>query len=242
MASLTALRNHIPQQFDKFDRFTNRSSSAQKPQPPTTNGQSTHSDTHAGSQQTYSQRPSPDAAKSIELKPRGHTMVASTADGSPLLTITFASSSTDEKAPDLIVLRGNGAGDEIASAQFHKWHAKTDMHINGRKIKIRKDFSSGAGLGKARWEKDGRKAMKLISRSSSDKEVVARFEAVGKSKMKKGTGQFEILRDGLAREQLEEVVISCLVERERMRRDGELRGELLQDGVWELFMASLGFP
>ncbi|KAI1344474.1 hypothetical protein F5Y15DRAFT_112738 [Xylariaceae sp. FL0016] len=245
MTSLSALRSHIPQQFDKFDKldkFTKRPSQAppqqQQQQVPPPN-QGAAADYYASSEEACSQYPSPCAIKTLELAPRGHSMVVTTGTGDALVTITFASNSSDEKAPDLIVLRGNGAGDEIASAQFHRWTtSKTEVYYNGKKIKIKKDFESSTGLGKARWEKDGRKAMKL----RVGKEVVARFEAVGKGKRKKGTGQFDIMREGMTRNQLEEIVISCLVERERMRRDGELGGEILQEGAWELFMASLGIP
>jgi hypothetical protein len=70
------------------------------------------------------------------------------------------------------------------------------------------------------------------------KETLARFGAVGKGRRNKGSGQLDILRDGVTRPQLEEIVVTCLVERERMRRDGEL----LEEGVWELFQAGLGIP
>ncbi|KAI3325743.1 hypothetical protein HD806DRAFT_491136 [Xylariaceae sp. AK1471] len=241
MYSLAALRNHIPPQFDKHvDKLTSRLSPQPPPeqeqeQPPT-QAQGAADEYYDSSQEAWSQYPAPSATKTLELAPKGHSMIVSTSNGKPLLTITFASSSSDEGVPDLLVFRGNGAGDEVASAQFHRWAQKTDLHYNGKKIKIKKDFESSAGLGKAKWEKEGRRAMKL----KAGKDVVARFEAVGKGKRKKGTGQFEIFRDGLTRNQLEEVVISCLVERERMRRNGELDGEILQEGAWELFMASLG--
>ncbi|KAI1080883.1 hypothetical protein F5B20DRAFT_83119 [Whalleya microplaca] len=235
MTSLAAFRNHIPHQIDRFANRTSPRPPAQQLQPQP--GQGTAADYDAASQEEHHQYTSPDATKTLELAPRGHTMVVTTANGAPLLTITFASNSSDDKAPDLIVLRGNGAGDEIASAQFHRWtSSKTDLRIHGQKVRIRKDFESSTGLGKAKWERDGRKAMRM----KVGKEVFARFEAVGEGKRKKGTGQFDILKDGLSRDQLEEIVISCLVERERMRRDGELGGELLQEGVWELFMASIG--
>ncbi|CAJ2509462.1 Uu.00g144880.m01.CDS01 [Anthostomella pinea] len=114
------------------------------------------------------------------------------------------------------------------------YHPSSDeWDLEQLKVKIKKEFESSTGLGKARWEREGCRAMRL----KAGKEVIARFEAVGKGKRKKGTGQFEISRDGLGRNQLEEVLISCLVGSERMRRAGELGGEILQEGAWELFMA-----
>ncbi|KAK9782746.1 hypothetical protein AB5N19_09329 [Seiridium cardinale] len=177
-------------------------------------------------------RPTP---KTLELKPQGHSMVCASEYG-PLLTITFTSDSIgDNKAPHLIALRGNAAGEQVASAKFHRWTSnKTDLELNGQTMKVKKELHSASGLGKIKWERDGRKGMKL----KAGKEVTAKFGAIGKGKRNRGSGEFEILRDGLTTPQLEEIVISCLVERERMRRDGEL----LEDGVWELFMAGLGLP
>lgn len=106
--------------------------------------------------------------------------------------------------------------------------------MNGDTLKVRKELKSTTGLGKMKWERDGRKGMRL----KIDNQVIAKFGAVDKGKRNRGSGEFEILKDGITTPQLEEIVISCLVERERMRRDGEL----VEDGVWELFMASLGLP
>lgn len=190
---------------------------------------------HADFQQSSNSGPSHPTPRTLELKPQGHSMVC-TSDYGPLLTITFTSDSIgDDKAPHLIALRGNAAGPQVASARFHRWTSnKTDLEMNGQTAKVRKELKSATGLGKIKWERDGRKSMKM----KADKEVIARFGAVGKGKRNRGSGEFEILRDGLGTDQLEEIVVSCLVERERMRRDGEL----LEDGVWELFMAGLGLP
>lgn len=254
MTSIASLRNHIPQQFQQFGLGgKNKTQQAPPPQPPPPDQQQNSqqgaaAEYYAASQEAYSQYPSPDATKTLELVPKGHVMAVATAGGGEtLLTITFASSSSDDRAPDLIVLRSGGlTGDEVASAQFHRWTtSKTDLHIHGQKVKINKDFESATGLGKARWERDGRKGMKLLlpadEGGGKKKDVAARFEAVGTGKRKKGEGQFAILRDGLSRPQLEEVVISCLAERERMRRDGELLQGGIEEGIWELFMAGLGF-
>ena len=246
MTSIASLRNHIPQQFGLNGRSSKQQQEVPPPQPQPNpqqrQQQGAAAEYSAASQEAYNQYPSPDATKTLELVPKGHAMAVMTANhADTLLTITFASSSSDDKAPDLIVLRGAGAGDEeIASAQFHRWTtSKTDLHINGQRVKVKKDFESSTGLGKARWERDGRKGMKLSS--AGKKDVLARFEAVGGGKRKKGAGQFEILGEGLSRPQLEEVVVSCLVERERMRRDGELLQGGIEEGIWELFMAGLGF-
>lgn len=161
-----------------------------------------------------------------------------TSDRGPLLTITFSSSSLgDDAAPHLIALRGDAAGPPIASARFHQWTStKTDLELHGRETKVRRELQSSTGLGKIKWERDGGKGMKLVDRGGGGKEVVARFGATDKGKRNRGSGDFEILRDGLDTAQLEEVVVSCLVERERMRR----AGELVEEGIWELFMAGLG--
>lgn len=164
-------------------------------------------------------------------------MVCTSSHG-PLLTITFSSSSLgDDAAPHLIALRGDAAGPPIASARFHQWTStKTDLELHGRETKVRRELQSSTGLGKVRWERDGGRGMKLVDRGGSGKEVLARFGATDKGKRNRGSGEFEILRDGLGTAQLEEVVVSCLVERERMRR----AGELVEEGIWELFMAGLG--
>ncbi|KAF3000500.1 hypothetical protein E8E14_005380 [Neopestalotiopsis sp. 37M] len=184
------------------------------------------------------QQPSP---RTLELRPQGHTMVCESEYG-PLLTITFTSNSIgDDKAPHLIALRGNAAGPQIASARFHQWTStKTDLELHGRATKVRRELHSATGLGKIKWERDGTKGMKLSAHHSGDersgKEVIARFGAAHKSKRNRGAGQFDLLREGMSTPQLEEIVVSCLVERERMRR----AGELVEDGIWELFMASIG--
>ncbi|KAI1264625.1 hypothetical protein F5Y18DRAFT_389528 [Xylariaceae sp. FL1019] len=231
MSSLAAIRSHLPaQHVDKFDKLANRLS----PQPPPAKPSPCPNTQNNGSDYFNS---NPTVPKSFELAPKGHTMVVAADDGEPFLTITFASSSLADKVPDLLVFRGTAAGEEIASAHFSKWMGKSEMHYNGQKTKLRGSFESSTGLGKAKWQKEGMRAMKF----KLGKEVIAKFEAVGsegkgKGKRNKGNGQFEIARDGLTREQTEEIIVSCLLERERMR----LNGELLQDGVWEVFMASIG--
>ncbi|KAI0475633.1 hypothetical protein GGR56DRAFT_522146 [Xylariaceae sp. FL0804] len=272
MASIAALRTNFPK---KLEKITNRTSS-QTPQPPAPAQQQQPSLPQQQVQQAQQQQqqqededdaddppegPPPGTVKTLELAPRGHSMVVSNPDGSPLLTFTFASGSSANGAPDLIALCGDGGGDEVASAQFHRWTtSKTDVHYHHHDnnsgsgsggdtvVRVKKNFESSTGLGPhARWEKDGRKAMKLLvggkrgmgMKKKEEAELVARFEAVGAgSKRKKGTGQFDVVRPGLSREQLEEVVVSCLVERERMRRDGEI----VKEGAWELFAASTGLP
>ncbi|KAI1845162.1 hypothetical protein JX265_002754 [Neoarthrinium moseri] len=202
-------------------------------------------DYYADSQQAWHQYPPPSqpppggcpqsTPRTLELKPQGHSMVCMS-DNGPLLTITFTSDSIgDNKAPHLIALRGNAAGQQVASAKFHRWTSnKTDLEMNGQTTKVRKEMKSATGMGKIKWERDGRKGMKM----KADKEVIAKFGAVGSGKRNRGSGEFEILKDWVTTPQLEEIVVSCLVERERMRRDGEL----LEEGVWEIFLNSLGLP
>ncbi|KAI0134246.1 hypothetical protein BJ170DRAFT_609053 [Xylariales sp. AK1849] len=219
-----------------------------EPQPPQHGipTQGSAADYYGNSQQAWHQYPPPSqppagsaaqqpTPKTLELAPQGHTMVCTTPSG-PLLTITFASDSIgNNKAPHLIALRGNAAGEQVASAKFHRWTSnKTDLEMNGQTSKVRKELHSATGLGKIKWEREGLKGMKL----KAGKEVIAHFKPVSKGKRNKGAGQFDILKDDMTVPQLEEIVVTCLVERERMRRDGEL----LEDGVWELFMAGLGLP
>ncbi|KAK6214657.1 hypothetical protein LQW54_004165 [Pestalotiopsis sp. IQ-011] len=130
-------------------------------------------------------------------------------DHGPLLTITFSSSSLgDDAAPHLIALRGDAAGPPIASARFHQWTStKTDLELHGRETKVRRELQSSTGLGKVKWERDGGRGMKLVDRGGG-KEVLARFGATDKGKRSRGSGEFEILRDGLGTAQLEEVVVS----------------------------------
>ena len=144
-------------------------------------------------------------------------------------------------AADELALRGNAAGPQIASARFHQWTStKTDLELHGQTTKVRREMHSATGLGKIKWERDGTKGMKLTTAAAGSnggrKEVIARFGATHKSKRNRGSGQFDLLQDGMGTAQLEEIVVSCLVERERMRR----AGELVEDGIWELFMASIG--
>ncbi|KAI0150517.1 hypothetical protein GGR57DRAFT_185197 [Xylariaceae sp. FL1272] len=230
MSSLAAIRSHLPPQVDKHvDKLTNRLS----PQPPAKTSSSPNPQNNGPDY--FSSDPT--IPKSFELAPKGHTMVVAADNGEPFLTITFASSSLSDNVPDLLVFRGTAAGEEIASAHFSKFMGRTKMDYNGNQTKLRGSFESSTGLGKAKWQKEGLRAMKF----KLGKEVIAKFEAVGsegkgKGRRNKGNGQFEIERDGLTREQTEEIIVSCLLERERMR----LNGELLQDGVWEVFMAGIG--
>ncbi|KAH8671346.1 hypothetical protein BX600DRAFT_510025 [Xylariales sp. PMI_506] len=204
--------------------------------------------------------------RTLELRVHGHFMVCAEphAFGTPLLTVTYGAEALGEGSPDMIALRGNALGPRLATVRFHRWttlKAEVDMTASDGvssdgKIKVWKEFDSVTGLGKVKWEGDGGKSMKM--RAIADKKskgkdkdkdkdtspattvaadgVIARFRAASNAKKTSGPGYIELVRDGLTSRQLEEIVISCLVVRERTRRTQET----LKEGAVELISQGIG--
>ncbi|KAI1325533.1 hypothetical protein F5Y16DRAFT_377536 [Xylariaceae sp. FL0255] len=180
-------------------------------------------------------------------------------DGSrnPFMIMTWASDSSVDKAPDLLAYRGSSfIENPIAVARITKftYHGElempalsnnTDIHndhgtnASKRMIKLKRghfDSSVGPGGG-ATWTRDGRHAMKLVldknknSGGGDQNSPTARFEAAPSEKLHRGSGRLEILWEGLGRDQIEEIVLTCMVERERMRRAEQMAKSLVVQGL-----------
>ncbi|KAI1745796.1 hypothetical protein F4680DRAFT_465646 [Xylaria scruposa] len=162
--------------------------------------------------------------------------------------------------PEITVRRSHASGEAIATARLHDFTTtKADMTLWGRHERWKKEYSSFTGLGYLCWqpygemgfilEQDGR----MLARYSVNGDVQKRSNKKswwsltmdpqlallsGSSSSSDGPDQeaearLEIFAQGLSREQLEEIVVSCTVERERLaknmnnKRDVKIINELL---------------
>ncbi|KAI0535420.1 hypothetical protein GGR58DRAFT_479218 [Xylaria digitata] len=145
--------------------------------------------------------------------------------------------------PELTAHRGHASGEKIATARLHDFTtAKADMTLWGRHERWKKEYDSFTGLGHLSWEPSGENGFVLdqdgrtLARYSVNSHVQKRLKKILYGSLTIGrqlglTGsslneleqeaeaRLEIFAQGLSREQLEEIVVSCAVERERFKRN-----------------------
>ncbi|KAI0430724.1 hypothetical protein F5Y09DRAFT_307093 [Xylaria sp. FL1042] len=175
-----------------------------------------------------------------------------------LLAITLPRSNK----PELQAHRGHTSGETIAMGQLHGFTtSKADMTLWGRHERWKKEYDSFTGLGHLCWEPTGEEGFllegngRMLARYKINIERRKRLKkeflgSLGIAKQVKllasssneigldgleneSEARLEVYAQGLSREQLEEIIISCVVERERFKKnrknkkDGEIAGELL---------------
>ncbi|KAF2964936.1 hypothetical protein GQX73_g8624 [Xylaria multiplex] len=144
--------------------------------------------------------------------------------------------------PELTARRGHLSGEKIATARFHDFTTtKVDMTLWGRHERWKQEYDSFTGLGHLNWEPSGEEGFVLdqngrtLARYSVNSNVQKRLKkmlcgplTIGRQLALTGSlngleqeaeARLEIFAQGLGREQLEEIVVSCAVERERFKKN-----------------------
>ncbi|KAI1754894.1 hypothetical protein F4782DRAFT_552790 [Xylaria castorea] len=159
--------------------------------------------------------------------------------------------------PELTIRRNHASGETIATARLHDFTTtKADMTLWSRHERWKKEYNSFTGLGRLCWQSYGENGFilehdgRMLARYSVNGDVQKRLDKkswcplkIGRQSAlsgpsldgleKEAEARLEIFAQGLSREQLEEIVVSCTVERERFtknknnERDVEIIGELL---------------
>ncbi|KAK8109165.1 hypothetical protein PG984_014966 [Apiospora sp. TS-2023a] len=143
------------------------------------------------------------------------------------------------KPPHVSVHRGDPSGPEFATVHYHTFTtSKMDvtLRLGGGEGNIssnqryKKDFNSATGLGRLRWQNESSsffncssdKGLKLEVSTGVFMGTIAKFEAAKGGNKTKGDGCLIILaRSPLNMMQLEEIVVTCVFERERRRRESD---------------------
>ncbi|GAW21427.1 hypothetical protein ANO14919_109460 [Xylariales sp. No.14919] len=159
--------------------------------------------------------------------------------------------------PKLTAHRGHVSGETIATARLHDFTtSKVDMTLWGHHERWKKEYDSFTGLGHLCWEPYGEKGLmleqngRMLARYKVNEDVQKRLEkklgslsisrqlgfsgscSSGELDEREPEACLEIFAQGLSREQLEEIVVSCAVERERLtksknnKRDAKIIGEV----------------
>ncbi|KAI0200825.1 hypothetical protein F4808DRAFT_450557 [Astrocystis sublimbata] len=158
--------------------------------------------------------------------------------------------------PELKAFRVHKSGENIATARLHDvTTSKADMTLWGRHERWKKEYDSFSGLGHLCWEPSGERGYileqngRLLARYSVNTELQKKskkscgslnldryFGLSGSSSEGQGEeaeARLEIYAHGLSREQLEEIVFSCAVEKSRFERykknasDAKIAGKLI---------------
>ncbi|TGJ81626.1 hypothetical protein E0Z10_g7138 [Xylaria hypoxylon] len=159
--------------------------------------------------------------------------------------------------PELTARRGHASGEMIAKARLHDFTTtKADMTLWGRHERWKKEYDSFTGLGHLCWKPSGKKGFvleqngRMLARYSVKDHVQKKlhkrlYESLTTGRHLASSGpsfdgpeqeaeaRLEIFAQGLSREQLEEIVVSCAVERERFtknknnERDAEIISEVV---------------
>ncbi|KAK7909225.1 hypothetical protein PG985_015103 [Apiospora marii] len=146
------------------------------------------------------------------------------------------SSFSSSNQPHMTVHRGDASGPEVATVHYHTFTtSKMDVTLRlggtggSNNQRYKKDFDSATSLGRLRWQNESSslfscsdKGLKLEASTGGYMGTIAKFEAAKGGSKTKGDGCLTILaRSPLNMMQLEEVVATCVFERERRRRESE---------------------
>ncbi|KAK8022683.1 hypothetical protein PG993_013450 [Apiospora rasikravindrae] len=141
--------------------------------------------------------------------------------------------------PHMSIRRGDATGPELAAVHYHSFTtAKMDVTLHlgeacsSKTQRYKKDFDSATGLGRLRWQNESSSFFSCSSRGGGLKleasageysgTTIAKFEGSNEGSKTKGDGCLTLLaRRSLNMMQLEEIVATCVFERERRRRETE---------------------
>ncbi|KAI0521988.1 hypothetical protein F5B22DRAFT_513070 [Xylaria bambusicola] len=154
------------------------------------------------------------------------------------------------------VSRGHANGEMIATGKLHEFTTtKADMTLWGRTERWKNEYNSFTGLGHLLWELSGDAGLAIESngrllaryRANANQMKASKFSfgtlsLLGSSSSSSEAGQepvarLEIFAQGLSREQLEEIIVATVIERERLKkskkdkRDIEIISEVLGGGL-----------
>lgn len=121
-------------------------------------------------------------------------------------------------AGTLYVNRGDGSS--VGSAKFHSFSGKPDMTLGNTMVRVKRSFPSQTGLGFLVWRKDGASCFSrkgnLVLEGGGTRIATFILEK-GPTYYNRQGGGIDIHKLGLTQQQLEEIVVSAVVELERLR-------------------------